>query len=78
MKQVLNENEQKVLDACKMNAKEYNEDNCFCFDEVNLYEAGDISFTQFKGYLSQLQQKGYIIKLEDSYFSHKIINNGNN
>lgn len=72
MKQPLNEIEQKVLDACITNADEYGEDNGFCFEEVNLDKV-NISFNQFKGYLSQLEQKGYIVKLEDSYFSHQII-----
>ena len=72
MKQPLNENEQKVLDACKTNAEEYGEGDCFCFEEIDLHKI-NISLNQFKGYLSQLEQKGHIRKLENSYFSHQII-----
>lgn len=71
MKTNLNETEQKVLDLCIENAKSYNEEGAFCYEEID-YKALGLTLNQLKGYLSQLCQKGYIQVLEDCYFSHLV------
>lgn len=67
----LNQVEQAVYDLCKKNADYYGEDGGFCYEETG-YESLGLTTNQMKGYLSILQQKGYIAKVEESYFSHVI------
>lgn len=67
----LNQVEQAVYDLCKQNADYYGEDGGFCYEETE-YESLGLTTNQMKGYLSILQQKGYIAKVEESYFSHVI------
>lgn len=73
MKATLNETENKVFDALVSNARFYNEEGCFCYEDVNYNELG-LSLQQMKGYLSSLVKKGYIIAISGSYFSHCLRN----
>ena len=73
MKETLNEKEKQVFDALVINARSYNEEGCFCYEEVNYHELG-LSLQQMKGYLSSLVKKNYIIAISGSYFSHCLRN----
>ena len=73
MKETLNEKENKVFDALVRNARYYNEEGCFCYEDVNYNDLG-LSLPQMKGYLSSLVQKGYITVITGSYFSHCLRN----
>lgn len=73
MKATLNKIEQQVYDALVCNSSSYNENGGCCYDEIDYKDMG-LTLEQVKGYLSQLCQKGYIEQVENSYFSHLIIN----
>lgn len=62
----LNETELYVYNACIKEAiASGDEGNEFAASEISVE---NLTYNQVKGYLSQLTQKGLLIKLEDSYF----------
>lgn len=75
--QDLNANEMPVLRACTTERVEYSpsEDHGFMTEIVSV---DGLSKNQIKGYLGQLEKKGYIITCDDCYFSGFISEKGLN
>ena len=72
MKETLNDNEKFVLREAQKATFQSDSGNEFSFEDLMCGIYPDLTDEMVKGYLSQLVQKGYIVKLENCYFDFEI------
>ena len=69
----LNSKENEVYNICKDSAKRDGDNGYEFIIEKYMLSSSNLTINQFKGYLSQLVQKGLIEKFEDCYFDFGVI-----